>query len=82
MSLEESTHNIALRRTGEYCNGYVFTAKPVVPGETVVVQVLFCNRSKLLTTNRFDFCAELNEYIGFPRSCMLMWPIPAQWGSD
>ena len=35
------SHNntVASRLHDEYCNGYVFTARPILPGEKLVIQV-------------------------------------------
>ena len=33
---------VASRLPDEYCNGYVFTARPILPGEQLVIQVSIC----------------------------------------
>ncbi|XP_021961223.1 protein neuralized isoform X2 [Folsomia candida] len=40
MHTADSLPSIALRRPSEYCNAYVFTARPIMPDETILIQIL------------------------------------------
>ncbi|XP_076460383.1 protein neuralized-like isoform X2 [Babylonia areolata] len=40
-----SDRTIAVRVREEYCNGYIFTSRPVTPGQKIVLQILGVDRS-------------------------------------